>query len=243
LIWPGDPKYDFAGRTTHVKQRHQRTCSSRSIFLTPVCAALALAACGKAADPPPGGGGTGGAAPAPATTPDAARAPDVMPDTGPPVPAGLPPSPGQADLAAFLAAGEYRNAPWLSETSGPRPRAGATSPHEMVRVWMNPQLIASLREGRDGFKDTATGMVHPPHDRWSMAVKELYAEGGTLEGLAAMIKTDEGPSLNSWVYYCYGPDGRCLTTRPAPREMPAYGRGSAVACGFCHGGLVYTKAP
>jgi hypothetical protein len=208
---------------------------------------LITGACSKepGEQPPPaggagGGGGTGGGGGSPgdaSSPPDRAR--DVAPAT-----AATPASPSLADLAAFLEAGKYKEAPWIAETPAARERGSTTSPHEKVRVFMNPELVASLRGGRDGFKDPVTGQNHLPHDLGSMAVKELYDEAGTnVLGVAAMLKTEVGISLNSWVYFCHGPDGRCLVERPSPKEAPVYGRGYGVACGFCHGGLVYTKAP
>jgi hypothetical protein len=186
-------------------------------------ALVAIAGCAAGANPPSGN-----------------NTPDAAPDTA----TGLPASPERMDIVAFLAAGDYKKAPWLAQTPAPREKEGSTSPHDKVRVWMNPPLVDSLRGGRDGLKDTATSQTHPPHDRWSMAVKELYdPTGATLQGLAAMYKTEAGDSSNSWVYYCHGPDGRCRTNGPSPIEAPVYGRGTAVACGFCHGGLVFTKAP
>jgi hypothetical protein len=146
-------------------------------------------------------------------------------------------------MAAFLKAGEYRKAPWISETAMPRERSSGTSPHGKVRVFMNPQLVESLKGGRDGFKDMATGMDHPPHDRYSMAVKELWDDAGTKqEGVAAMFKADEGKGMMTWVYFCEGPMGRCVTSA-SPVSSPIHGRGTTVGCGFCHGGFIYTKAP
>ena len=100
----------------------------------------------------------------------------AAPDAPPASPPGLPASASQADIVAFLAAGEYKKAPWIAETEAARPQAGATSPHDSVRVWLNPELVASLQGGRDGFRNTMTMVTNPPHDRWSMAVKELYDE-------------------------------------------------------------------
>jgi hypothetical protein len=161
----------------------------------------------------------------------------MMPDAAPAA-SGLPAGPERADIAAFLAAGDYKKAPWVSETPAPREKEGSTSPHEKVRVWMNPQLVMSLKGGRDAM------MGRPPQDKGSMAVKELFDEAGAnLLGVAAMYKPDEGGAANAWVYYCHGPDGRCRTNGPSPMDAPVYGRGTGVSCGFCHGGLIYTKAP
>jgi hypothetical protein len=168
----------------------------------------------------------------------------AMPDLPPDAPEGLPAGPAAADIAAFLSAGGYKQAPWISETSAPRMRMGGTSVHEKVRVWMNPPLVTSLKAGRDGLKPMGATMANPPHDRGSMAVKELYDEAGaTLLGVAAMYKIDEGTSDRSWVYFCHGPEGRCLNGKASPPEAPIHGRGTTVGCGFCHGGLIYPKAP
>jgi hypothetical protein len=58
-----------------------------------------------------------------------------------------------------------------------------------------------------------------------------------------MWKTEGGANANTWIYYCHGPEGRCLPSKPSPPEAPVFGRGTSVSCGFCHGGLIYTKAP
>jgi hypothetical protein len=203
-----------------------------------------LPACSEDPAPAPGGtGGTGGSTPAAtdgsAPGADSGRRPDASAAPS----AAMPASASQMDIEAFLAADGYKAAPWISETPGPRAKGSGTSPHDRVRVWMNPELVTSLKAGRDGFKDPMTMLNHPPHDMNSMAVKELYAEDDTLVGLAAMIKTEVGGSLNSWTYFCYGPEGRCLTGQKTPKETPAFGKGFGVACGFCHGGLIYTKPP
>jgi hypothetical protein len=161
-------------------------------------------------------------------------------DTAPPASAALPASDGQDDIAAFLEAESYRKAPWISETAGPRPRSMDTSPHGTVRVWLNDKLVASQKAGHDGYKDQTTGMTHPPLDKDSMAVKEFYDDAGMKVGVAALFKVGEGTTANTTTYYCKAPIGRCLTNQ---NSEEVYGRGIGVACGFCHGGLVYTKAP
>jgi hypothetical protein len=176
-------------------------------------------------------GGSGGAPPKDAAAPK---------DTAPAAPPGLPASDSQDDLAAFVDAEAYRKAPWISETPGPRPRAMDTSPHGTVRVWMNDKLVASLHAGHDGFKDQTTGMTHPPLDKDSMAVKEFYDDNGTKVGAAALFKSGEGALANTTVYYCKAPIGRCLSNQTSD---VVYGNGIKVGCGFCHGGMVYTKAP
>jgi hypothetical protein len=218
-----------------VKHHRHRLCLTAAALFTAVCAA---GACQPGTTDLPDTGGAGGTGGAPAI--DAAVTPDMPPDG----PAGLPASPAQADVVAFLEAGRYKQTPWIAETAAPRPQSLRTSPHEQVRVWMNAPLVASLKGGRDGASDKDAGVTNPPHDRGSMAVKELYDEAGTmLVGVATMYKADEGPSPNSWVYYCHGPEGRCLTGRASPPTAPIYGRGTVVQCGFCHGGNIYTKAP
>jgi hypothetical protein len=212
---------------------------------TPLAIVFSLLACGeKAAEPastPPGGSPAAADAGGSAPPVDAARTPDTAPAG---MPSGaVPASASRMDIEAFIMAGGYKQAPWISETPAPRARGAETSPHDRVRVFMNPELVTSLRAGRDGFKDPMTQLNHPPHDSGSMAVKELYDEADMLVGVAAMLKTEPGIIMNSWTYYCYGPEGRCLTNMTATREAPAYGKGFGVACGFCHGGLVYTKVP
>jgi len=49
-----------------------------------------------------------------------------------------------------------------------------------------------------------------------------------------------------WTYSCYGPENRCSSAGAATKEMPVYGKGSAVPgsnCGFCHGFSIYTIPP
>lgn len=218
--------------TTLAPVRSLRPSTGASLF---ICALLAPVACS---------GGSGGGAPSgsPNASPDAAGADRPPPDSAPAA-SELPASGERMEIVRFLTAGTYRNAPWVPETPGPRERHGETSPHDRVRVFLSPALVASQRAGRDGVKDPATGDLHPPHDRGSMAVKELYDDAGAVVGLAAMYKTEEGPASNAWVYYCHGPDGRCRTNGPSSMESPVYGRGTATACGFCHNGTVYTRAP
>jgi hypothetical protein len=201
-----------------------------------------------------GGAGTsgsgGGAAIDAAPTPDmGGPAPDAAAEGGGGFPPGVPSSDDREAMAAFLAAKEYQKAPWISETAMSRPASSSVSPHGRVRVWMNPQLVTSLKEGRDGLPNRTTMMDNPPHDQWSMAVKELWNESGTtLEGVAAMLRTQSGRSGQAWTYFCHAPTGRCVSNRPSPESDPIHGKGlgtpgQSSQCAICHGGLIFTKAP
>ncbi len=151
---------------------------------------------------------------------------------------GNVPTDGSADaIAAFLAAEQYTGDGWRAETAAPRPPAFASSPHARVRVFLNDTLVASQAAG-NGELDS------PPHTPLSMAVKELYDESDARVGIAAIFRTEAGPSPDATAYFCFGPAGRCATDSPAfPETAPAYGRGLTLECGACHGGTFYTELP
>lgn len=193
----------------------------------------------------PDGGVAGGAADAaaPGATDGAAAASgtvDAAPGAGPRPPAGKAPAElTAAGISAFLQAGEHTKGSWISETPAPRDRSSSVSPHGNVRVWMNDLMVASLRAGK------STNIGTPPADQFSMAVKELYDdEKKTLLGRAVMLKADDGALGNAWIYYCYGPGGNCFNGSAERTIDNAYfGRGFALNCGSCHGGLIFTKPP
>ena len=137
----------------------------------------------------------------------------------------VPTDTSASGLATFLDGGRYQESGWTPETDAPRPQESG-SPHSTVRVWLNDVGIAGQAEDPENL----------PVD--SMAVKELF-EGDTLVGIAALLKTEEGSNPNAWVYYCYGPVGRCSTSDPeASKDDPIYGRGLNVSCGYCHSGII-----
>ena len=139
-------------------------------------------------------------------------------------------------IREFLANESYRGAGWQSETEGPREESSIVSPHDRVRVFLNDTLVNSQRAGNGEFQGT-------PHDTGSMAVKELYEEG-TVVGHAVIYQSANNKLPESTVYYCVGPIGRCLTEGSAYTvDEPAYGRGTDISCGACHGGLVFTLIP
>ena len=110
------------------------------------------------------------------------------------------------------------------------------SPHDQVRVFFNDTLISSQRAGNGEFQGT-------PHDLGSMAVKELY-DGDTLVGHAVIYQAEGNAQPESTVYYCVGPERRCLTEGLAfSLDEPAFGRGMEIGCGGCHGGMVFTTMP
>jgi hypothetical protein len=193
-----------------------------------------------------GSGGTGGGG---GSTTDAASTGGASGhvDSGASIDAGggrpteLPGSDSQADIVAFVETRGYRGATWISETAGPREQSIPGSQHgSTVRVWENAPLVASLKGGRDGREG------HPFPDQWSMAVKELYdATSGEFVGAAVAFKTTAGTDFGAWTYYCHGPENRCSFQRPAPIDMPIYGKGSSSPndCGFCHGFSIFTIPP
>ena len=144
-------------------------------------------------------------------------------DTGP-AGAGSYPTDSSADgIAAYLASGAYREAPWISETDTPRERTSDVSPHGRVQVWGNDVLVASQQAGNGELGGT-------PHDVGSMAVKEMVDDADALVGVAVMLKLD-----SDWVYYCEGPADRCGVTG----STPVWGTGLDTECGFCHGGIIF----
>jgi len=198
---------------------------------------------GSAGGTPTGGAGsggatTGGAGSGGASGGGSAGAPG---DGSTGRPTELPSSDSQADIAAFLASSGYKGSSWISETAMPRAGTPGTQHSSKVRVWENAPLVASLKGGRDG-RDQ-----HPFPDIWSMAVKELYDDmSGEFVGAAVAFKTADGAAMGAWTYYCYGPENRCSSAGAATKEMPVYGKGSAVPgsnCGFCHGFSIYTIPP
>jgi FtsP/CotA-like multicopper oxidase with cupredoxin domain len=153
------------------------------------------------------------------------------------VPRQLPPEGVEAYLAELLESKEYRNAPWLSETSRPRAPNSIISPHGDVRVYANDVLRRSIGKGNgvraDGDGGLQFSVEARAHDPGSIAVKEFYEDGDVI-GKAALMKL-EGSTFDA-AYYCTGPSSRCGTAEPPP----VFGEGITLACGFCHAGFVYT---
>ncbi len=146
----------------------------------------------------------------------------------------LPEDGTEEGIAAFLAAKTYQA--WMSETAMPRPASDSVSPHGTVRVYFNDVLIASQKAGK--------GTVDVPHDPLSMTVKELYDDGGTMVGQAAMLNANEKAPMPGWIYHCWGPANRCSTGEPDTMpDTPIHGQGFDVGCGACHGGMVFTQFP
>ncbi len=160
------------------------------------------------------------------------------PDAGPPD-AGPPevPTGDVAELlAALLESEEYRQSPWVAETSRPRGPTSIVSPHGDVRVFANDVLLKSIAKG-NGVRPADGGLEFsiqaPVHDPGSIAVKEFY-EDGELLGKAALMKLP-GSNFDA-AYYCTGPLERC----GVEKTPPVYGEGIRVGCGACHAGFVYT---
>jgi hypothetical protein len=201
-----------------------------SLLLLSFCGASALAAC---SDPgtsdgtggtSSGGTSSGGASSGGASTGGGSGDPTVPTDTS------------QAGIEAFLAAGSYRNAPWVGDAA-PRPMVGSTSPHGDVQVFSNPAAISSRSDGQNDYGDDPGNAVG------SMAVKELYSVGGALQGHAVMLRTAvSGPSNtnpNDWLYYCKSSTSTCTGQT---ESGPTYGQG-AMDCRVCHGGTFLSPVP
>jgi hypothetical protein len=140
-----------------------------------------------------------------------------------------------SDFADFISEKTHHNNGWVSETDGPRDASSVVSPHGPVRVFFNDTLVASQKSGNGELNGT-------PHDEGSMTLKEFY-EGDTVVGHAIYYKAAAGSTPESFVYYCEGPQGRCLQGEPeATRDSPIYGAGHDVHCHACHGGMVFTTA-
>jgi hypothetical protein len=139
-------------------------------------------------------------------------------------------------LIALLESEDYRESPWRSQTDEPRARTSLVSPHGDVRVFANDVLLASIDKG-NGVKELPDGTLESDlegsHDTGSVAVKEFYTDG-ELVGRAVLAKLEGGQSQAA--YYCEGSAERCGTED----DPPIYGVGFNVACGICHGGLVFT---
>jgi len=169
------------------------------------------------------GGAGDGTAPMPSAEPSVGTAGTAAM----PTPDG-PPGSSMEELAAFLQSEAYRGDGWTAQTAAPRAASSTVSPHGRVRVWRNDTLIASLEAGNGADLDA------PGHETGSMVVKEFYDDADQMLGQASMLKLEGIP--REWVYYCGGPDERCMDT------APYYGVDlDAPTCGFCHGGFVFTN--
>lgn len=139
-------------------------------------------------------------------------------------PAAVPRAAEAAAILDFLDDRVYSGDGWRAETPEPRPRDTAVSPHARVQVFQNEILI----HGRD----------QTPYPPDSMAVKVMY-DGDAVVGHAVLWQVPDAPSLT---WFCYGPTNRCgLAEQSHPRDAPVFGDGTAVVCGQCHGGMVFTE--
>jgi hypothetical protein len=195
----------------------------------------AVSGCGSDDSPGASGGPTGNAGTSGAGT--AGTGGSGMGGTAGGAGVSGPADSSSASIASFLAAKTYRSAPWQSETAMPRPGGTLSgSPHERVRVYYNEVLVQSFQAGN--------GSREPPlpHTTGSMAVKEMYDDTDLQVGVAAELRLSG--AFEQWAYYCEGPAGRCATGKPtATAAAPLYGVGLGVDCGFCHGGVVFTRPP
>jgi hypothetical protein len=146
----------------------------------------------------------------------------------------VPPDGSAAAIAAFLEAESYKEQGWVSVHDAPVPPSQGT-PHGTVRVYMSPALVA--------FRQGNPDLLEEPAVPGAMAVKEMYDDAGTtLVGKAVTFYP-----ANDVFYFCYGPEGRCASGRPASTiDAPDYGDedGDSVSqCDVCHSGLVFTILP
>lgn len=164
---------------------------------------------------------------------------------GPPA-GSFPATTSAAGIQTFLSTDPYLANGWTAETSTPRPESDPVSPHEAVRVFFNPALIDSFARG-NGRNDAGQPSPTPPHDRYSMVVKEFHAsvDGGTMTrvGRAAILKTGDGGMPSAWTWFCVGPSARCAGME-GTESNPVYGVGDgAFQCSVCHGGTIFTLPP
>lgn len=145
----------------------------------------------------------------------------------------VPADGSQAAITAFLQAEGYKGDGWVSVHDAPVPPTQGT-PHGNVRVYMSPALVA--------FRQVEPDPLEEPAVPGAMAVKEMYDDASALVGIAVIFYPD-----TEVIYYCYGPEGRCASGRPATTiDAPEYGdaRASSVgSCNICHSGNVYTELP
>ncbi len=145
-------------------------------------------------------------------------------DGAPPVDTARPAAVDPVAILEFIDSRAYAGPGWRAETAEPRPETTAVSPHDRVQVFQNEALIT----GRQG------DWIPPD----SMAVKVMY-DGDQIVGHAFLWQLPDTVGI-TWL--CYGPTNRCgYLERAHPRESPVFGTGSAVVCGQCHGGLVFTE--
>jgi hypothetical protein len=114
----------------------------------------------------------------------------------------FPPDTTVEAITAFIDAGDYKSATWLSGTTEPMTSPPVmSSPHGLVQIWYNHALRVSQ----------AAGHSNSSTDPTSMVVKELYT-GTSVVGHAAMIRTTDP----KWIYYCTSTEAnRCYTGAPA----------------------------
>ena len=156
-------------------------------------------------------------------------------------PAEIPATDSSMDIAAFVQAGRYKMAPWISDVAAPRMGGAGTQHGNNIRVWLNPTVVTALKAGRNG------QMSNPPPDQYSMAVKEMYDDAKTnVVGVAVSLRSGSTTGSDSWTYFCYAPDPFCLANRMGTMAAPIYGKGNmapAQQCAICHGNTIYTTPP
>ena len=121
-----------------------------------------------------------------------------------------------SDLFAYLQAGSYRD--FAAQESSNHPSGG---PHTKigwpVRVFLDPTLNASLQAGN---------VQHPVG---SSAVKEMYDDGGQLQGWAVMVKShDDSQGGAGWFWY--------EITSTTDGSTPVASGNGVPLCSGCHFG-------
>jgi hypothetical protein len=137
-----------------------------------------------------GGAGASGASGSAGSSAGTAATKDFPADTSP------------EGIKAFLDAGDYKSATWVSGMTAPmEPLPEQVSPHGLVQIWYNKALRTSQ----------AAGHVNTMTDPTSMVVKELYT-GSSVVGHLAMVRTTDP----KWIYYCTSTEtNRCYSGAPA----------------------------
>jgi hypothetical protein len=194
----------------------------------------ALGACSSETEPAGDGDATGGAASdgTGGTIGDAAGGTagdgDATGGAAAADPNELPADNSQASIEAFLAAGTYKNPPWVGD---PEIRLGdlAGNVHgDHLRVHFNSAAVASKASGG------------PNSGLGTMVVKEMFDAAGVSLGKAVQMKTGPGNTKEDWTYYCSGPDGSLCAG--GAFAVPIYGEGLP-ECGYCHGQMPYADPP
>lgn len=203
---------------------------STSLVLTTATAAVLLAGCSDPATP----GGTGGATGSGGGTASGGTGSggEATGSGGSTADTTVPSDTTEAGIAAFLAAGSYKSAPWVGDAAVRTPTS-STNVHGDVRVYYNPTAITSIENGQNEISHETGNSLN------SMAVKELYDSTGTQIGTAVMLRVAETGADTDWLYSCSSTAGGCASMTDGG---PFHGTGLD-DCRFCHGGMFIGPTP